>query len=186
MMIIQKFFCFKLETAAKNTGLFFVLESLMVCYYIIKKAILHQQELIQSQQGAIEYCQKWKILTCYMPNIQFRMLSYGIGIGLTLILLVLPAILLIIGTKKQNHYFLLPWLILNVLIAIPLLTAVIALLFQNILTINFGIPLAIFIGSTVYFSLHIYMFLAVFSLYYQFKTKKHQNSYTNDVTFVTV
>lgn len=167
---MNTFFGLELKTAAYWIGLFSILATTVfgfrtgnqILYRKVEECFQHLPNPFCNDNQAFI---KFVIITCVI-----------------IILLTIPSFLLVNNGRK--HYRLVPWLCLNSLVSILLLIVMLDYLINYIDDINFDRRFAIFIGLIVYYPLHYYMFMAVFSLYYKFKAENIQSNQPNILSVI--
>lgn len=100
--------------------------------------------------------------------------EYFVNKTILITLSALPSILLIIGTKKQNHFYLLPWLIRTAIEGLYFIIKNVSFLFYFVV---FPFSFSVFAVSCFIFIIQIvfilYALRAIVYLYCQFKNEKY-------------
>lgn len=161
MTFIRKFFCLELKTAAIVIGYLEIASYALFCISSIqgfKYEISHSKHL-----GLLEFLDAVD--------------RTAILVTITIIQAILSS-LLIIGTKRHNHFYLIPWLVSTTILLIYVSVLFILILFSVASGLDFEIFLIVFIFMAAYVAFRSYFSLAILSFYIQIKG-------TNDVNNIS-
>lgn len=175
---IRKFFNMKPETTAL---LFGYMEIILYVVQGITLSVKFITTLEDKKAEILDVCEvtakiiddAYKPLYCGLPIWKLAD-EYFVNKTTALVLLALPSILLIIGTKKQNHFYLLPWLIKNTIEVFYFVVKNLSFLFYFVV-----FPFSFSVFAVICFIFIIEMFLILYGLrtivylYCQFRNEKY-------------
>lgn len=177
MAVIRKFFTLNLETAALIFGFtdifLYVVEGMILTIGLVNSIDDKKAEISDVCYTAATNGDTYNFfLNCGMPMLKIVDIFFVDKITI-LFVLALPSILLIIGTKNQNHFYLVPWIIKNSIEGFYYTIKHVSYLFFFVVyPFSFYAFVGICLATAISIALNVYSFLTMVSLYIQIRNEK--------------